>query len=266
MQKAHSNINWVNYPALDTPINQTNLNLMDQSIDVIDDRVVEFDTTKANQSDLLTAVRRIQYTDSTGIFTITYFNGTTAQIDTGLEKLAVNFVYDDDPNSPTYQKLIITCEDGTKKYVDLSALITQYEFRGSTTIQPSVSSGNVSFEIINGSITGEKLQPNYLADVTTQANHAQEAMVSALQSKSDAEAWAVGERGGEPVDIDDPTFENNAEFYATRSEEILQEVEQKVGLTSFYIDFATGNLMYEGGAYTFYIDTTTGNLMWDVVS
>ena len=47
----------------------------------------------------------------------------------------------------------------------------------------------------------------------------QEAVGTATQSASDAEAWAVGERGGEPVTPTDPTYENSAEYWAHYAEE-----------------------------------------------
>ena len=81
MQKAHSNINWENYPSTDTPINETNLNAMDNSIDTIDDRVIVLDTSKANQSDLLQSVKGITYNTTTGVFVFTWQNGTTLNVD-----------------------------------------------------------------------------------------------------------------------------------------------------------------------------------------
>lgn len=214
MQKAHQNINWENKPSTDTPINETNLNLMDRSIDTIDDRVVTFDTTKANQSDILQAVRNISYDDSTGTFTISFFNGTSTTIDTDIEKIPVNFDYDGDPTSPHYQQLILELDDGTYKYIDLSALITEYEFEASDTIAPSVTGGVISMDIIDGTVTGEKLQPNYLADVTAQAQASASAASSASSSKQDSEAWAVGTRNGAPVQYGDPAYQNNAKYYA----------------------------------------------------
>lgn len=214
MQKAHQNINWENKPSTDTPINETNLNLMDRSIDTIDDRVVTFDTTKANQSDILQAVRSISYDDSTGTFTISFFNGTSTTIDTDIEKIPVNFNYDGDPTSPHYQQLILELDDGTYKYIDLSALITEYEFEASDTIAPSVTGGVISMDIIDGTVTGEKLQPNYLADVTAQAQASASAASSASSSKQDSEAWAVGTRNGAPVQYGDPAYQNNAKYYA----------------------------------------------------
>lgn len=46
MQKAHTLINWENYPSDSTPMNETNLNKTDRAIDIIDDRVITLDTTK----------------------------------------------------------------------------------------------------------------------------------------------------------------------------------------------------------------------------
>lgn len=43
MNKAHSNINWENLPSTNTPLNQQNLNKMDNAIDTIDDRVIVHD-------------------------------------------------------------------------------------------------------------------------------------------------------------------------------------------------------------------------------
>ena len=42
---------------------------------------------------------------------------------------------------------------------------------------------------------------------------------AAEQSAEDAEAWAVGKRGGEPVEDGDETYENNAKYFAVQSAE-----------------------------------------------
>lgn len=239
MDKAYSRINWQNEPSIATPINDVNLNRMDNALNVIDNRVVNFDTTKANQSDMLLAVKTIAYNDATGVFTITFFNGNSVTVDTNLEKLAVNFDYDDDPTSSHYQQLVITLDDGTIKYVDLSALITQYEFVDSSIIDFTIdSNGRISADIINGSITAEKFSPTYLADCeaaqaaaelaqsnaeSAQADAeaaqtaAETAQSEAEDSATDAEAWAVGQRGGADVPSTDETYENNAKFYAEQA-------------------------------------------------
>ena len=217
MQKAHDaqlNDYWQNLPSIDTPIVAGQLNRIEQTLDTIDDRVVGYDTDKANQSDMLLAIKSVTFDSATGTFTITYFNNTTATINTDIEKIPVNFDYDDDPTSPNYQKLIIELDDGTYKYIDMSALVTEYDFASTDTIAATVMSGIVSMSIVDGSVTDQKIQPHYLADVTAQASASANAATAASGSRVDAEAWAVGTRNGTPVQMGDPTFQNNSKYYA----------------------------------------------------
>ena len=277
MNKAHDaskNNWWRNLPDITTPITQDELNRLETTVDVMDDRILVLDTSKADQTDMLQAVRSITYTASTGTFRVTFFNGSYIDIDTDIEKIAINFDYDDDPTSPTYQKIIITLQDGTKKYIDLSALITEYEFNSSQTIQAIVQGGEVSFEIINGSVTEDKLEPNFLANCRIQVGLAE-------GHAEDAEAWAVGQRNGVDVPDTDDTYHNNSEWYAIQSgnsadsalvtkgecEDILEQVQAAASNFIFWVDNETGLLMYEDTSnYSFSINRTTGNLEWEVVA
>lgn len=224
MQKAHNaakNDFWHNRPDTSSPITETELNRIETNIDTIDDRVVTFDVTKANQSDLLTCVSGISLNTTTGILTITLKNGTTSTLDTGLAKLAINFDYDDDPTSAHYQQIILEMKDGTYKYIDLSALITQYEFVNTSTIVWTIESdGKIKANVPNGSITSEKLQPNYLADITTQANRATGAVTSTEANRLEAEGWAKGTQNGTEVGSDSPYYHNNAKYYKEAARQI----------------------------------------------
>ena len=187
MQKAYSPTTWVNKPSTDSPLNQTNLNKLSQGLSTVDDRVIAMDVSKLSVSEANGLVKSIAFDKTTGKFTITSYSGATAVIDTMLEKLAVNFDYD-----AATQQLIITLDDGTKKYADLSALITQFEFMESDTIYFTVTDdGKVKANVKNGSITAEMLQPDYLADITVQAQNAaqkaSESAASAAQAKIDAD-------------------------------------------------------------------------------
>ena len=187
-QKAFSRIFWKNRPNTGTPLGESKLLPMDASIDEIDDRVVTLQQTKAEQSDFLTSIKNIQFNRQTGVFTITKFNDTTFTIDTDLEKIAVNFDYDDDPTSAHYQQIILTLIDGTVKYIDLSALITQYEFIDTATIHFSVGAdGKISATVIDGSITESKLQPNYLGDIRVETAKSQQYMTNAQTAQNAAE-------------------------------------------------------------------------------
>lgn len=228
MQKAHDaskNDWWRNLPDITTPITQDELNRVETSMDVIDDRVVAFDTSKADQTDMLQAVRSITYTASTGTFRITFFNGSYIDIDTDIEKVVTNFDYDDNPSSPHYQSLVLTLDDGTVKYVDMSALVTEYDFAPSDTIQPTINSGTVSMSVKNGSITGEKLQPNYLADITVQANHAAASATASAGSATLSESWAIG--GTETREGEDT---QNSKYFADLAEDTVAELLAAFGI------------------------------------
>ena len=148
LNKLYSRINWENEPSVRSPLSESNLNRMDYALNEVDNRVINLDTAKANEDDMLLAFKSISFDENTGIFTFTRFNGTIVTIDTLLEKVVTNWDYEDDPNSPNYQKLIITTQDGTVKYIDLSALITQYEFVDTDTVAFTIGSdGKVSAEV-----------------------------------------------------------------------------------------------------------------------
>lgn len=219
MNKCHTPITWVNDT---TPaINETHLNQYDGELDTLDDRIISLDTTKADESDLLVAFKDVSLNSSTGVITFTLFNNTTKTIDTLLEKIAINFDYDDDPTSAHYQNLIITLEDGTYKYIDMSALITQYEFTNSSTVAFTVGNdGSVTASVVDGSITASKLQPNYLADVTAQANAASGSATTASNKALEAEGWSVGTQNSVPVTSGSPYFQNNAKWYKDQAQQI----------------------------------------------
>ena len=223
MQKAFVKKNppWVNYPDISTPIIADELNRVETGIDTIDDRVVAMDSSKANQNDLNVTFKNVSFDSTTGTFTFTKWNDTTVVIDTDIEKIAVDMDYDDDPTSAHYQQIVLTLSDGTVKYIDVSALITQYEFEDTATIAFSVSnSGVISANIVDGSITGAKLQPNYLADITTQANSAYESSTASGNYKLDSEAWANGTRNGQDVPSTDPAYHNNAKYWKEQAQHI----------------------------------------------
>lgn len=165
MIKAYNRIIWENFPSEKSPVNEVNLNRMDLAIDTLDNRVVEMDATKVGVEQANQLVKEIRYDESTGKIEVEKMNGSIAAIDTKLEKLAVNFSYDS-----TNQKLVIILDDGTKQYVDLSELITEYEFQDGEIVYFIVKDGKVCADIKDGSISEEKLRPNFLADIKVQVS------------------------------------------------------------------------------------------------
>lgn len=218
--KIYSRLWWKNLPSTETPINDINLNKTDLAIDTLDDRVIELQTVKAEQSDLLQGVKGIEFNSDNGIFTITWFDGTVKTIDTLLEKIVTNWSYD-----PTTQKIILIASDGTRQEIDLSDFISVNEFVDTDTVGFAVGTdGKVQAIVKNGSITGTHLQPNYLADVTAQASAAAGSASSASSSENNARADALlaqsyaiggtGVRTGEDTD--------NAKYYKEQAQAIAQ--------------------------------------------
>ncbi len=184
MNKAYGRIDWQNYPSDETPINESNLNKIDTATDEIDNRVITLDTTKATKAEVSTLVQDVEFEEKTGIITITKKNGSKITIDTQMEKIAVNFSY----NAGT-QQIILTLIDGTRQYIDLAALITQYEFLDSDTVAFSIdSTGKVSAIVKEASIQEKHLQPNYLADIKVEVAKAQANQSAAAKSESNAKA------------------------------------------------------------------------------
>ena len=221
MNKAHENINWLDYPLVDTPITAANLNKMDRSVDTIDDRVVAMDTSKANAEDVLLTIDA-QMSLTTGVITFTRKNGTTFTINTNLNRLATNLRYDSDPTSEHYQQLILTynTDPVSYGYVDLTALITQYEFTDSASIHFAVTNGNISATLIDGSITAEKLQPNFLADCNVAKAQAESAATGSNASALVAEGFSSGTQNGIPVTSESRYYHNNAEWFKNQASQI----------------------------------------------
>lgn len=227
MNKIYQRIDWENYPSSATPLNEDNLNKMDYTIDKLDDRIVTHETTKLDTATGNSLVKDVTFDETTGIFTIEKLSGSKITINTALEKISTNFHF-----NPTTQKLVLTLIDGTVQEIDLSALITQYEFSESDTITFEIdASGKVKANILNGSITGEKLEPNYLADVTLQANNAKTSAYNAKTSEELAYQYAEEAReSASQAQVNNAaniTYDNSISgLEATNVKDALDEVAQ----------------------------------------
>ena len=240
-QKIYSREYWENFPSEKTAINKNRLNNIESGIDAIDDRVCALDTTKVDLTKANELVKEILWDESNGTLTVVKMNGSRAVIDTKLEKLAVNFTY-----NPQTQQLVITLDDGTVQNVDLSALITQYEFLDSDTIAFEIAGGKVKAIVKNGSITEDKLQPNFLADIKVESAKAVNSATNAKASETNAAKSAT-----------------DAKDSADRVHGIESEINKKLTMAEFDVN-EDGELIYtDNSAYNFVVDND-GNLNWEV--
>ena len=182
-QKIYSREYWENFPSEKTAINKNRLNNIEGGIDAIDDRVCALDTTKVDLTKANELVEEILWDESNGTLTVVKMNGSRAVIDTKLEKLAVNFSVDE-----ANQRLVIVLDDGTKQYVDLSAFVTPFEFKDGDVIYFEVVGGNlVSAGIKDGTISEEKLRPNFLADIKIKVGEAEQYRDQTRQFRDETE-------------------------------------------------------------------------------
>lgn len=232
---------WQNSPSVNTPLGESKLNIINRALDEVDSRVVNFDTTKANQTDLLTAVADVTFDEDTGIFTVTKKNGSAKKIDTKLEKLAINFTYDS-----INQQLVIHLDDGTYQYVDLKALITELEFLNSNAVLFSVTNGKVTANIAKGSITADMLEPNYLANVELYASQALESANTSVESAEISKTNA-----------------DLAKIYSDGAIDAVEQINKKLSIAEFDVN-EDGYLIYnDDSAYNFAVDDN-GYLNWEV--
>lgn len=241
MQKIYSRIKWENLPSEKTAVNESNLNKMDLAVDNLDDRVVAMDASKVDLAKANELVKEILWDESNGTLTVVKMNGSKAVIDTKLEKLAVNFTY-----NPQTQQLVITLDDGTVQNVDLSALITQYEFLDSDTIAFEITDGKIKAIVKNGSITEDMLQPNFLADVKVEAEKAKASASAADASEKESTVQA-----------------NLSKEYADKAKEYSDNIDKKAHLATFDVN-EDGELIYTDNTADVFTVDDNGNLNWEV--
>lgn len=272
-------IDWENYPSDRTPVNECNLNKMDLALHLLDERVVWLNENKFDKTESFKLVKNIDLDEESGIFTVTYYDNSTKTIDTILEKIATNWDFDE-----ISQQLIITLDDGTVKRVDLSSLITQYEFMTSDTISLEVQpDGKVKAIVREGSIQEKHLRPDYLADIRLEQGKAQQSAEEAEGYAKLSESYTHGGTG-----IRENEESDNAMEYANKAKEYSNEWKGSLlpqGAISFSQLPTSGNLaghMYniseafetdsrfeEGAGYSYPSGTNVywnANEKWDCLS
>lgn len=190
---------WQNEPSQKTAINRTNLLKMENGIKEADNRLVQMDANKADKSMVNALVKDITVDVDTGILTITYQNGSVKTYDLDIEKVVVNFDITDD------DKLVLTLADGTQKIIDLTRFV--YSVASTPTITMKIQNRTITAQIVDGSVTMEKLDAAIQTEFRQYMLDAQSARDAALQYQKFAKRYFEG-------DNDFPGSEtDNVKFY-----------------------------------------------------
>lgn len=238
LNKVYTRINWEDYPSENTDIDEINLNKMDSAIDALDNRIISQDALKVDKSAINGNIADWTMDETTGVITITKYNGEKIIFDLNIEKIPVGFSMSDDGI------ITMTTEDGTQFTADIGSMIPVLTFEDSATIAVSVTgtgkNKTYSFSIKTGSVTDDMLQPNYLADIRVESANASAYAQSANAKSVLAESYAIGGTGtreGEDTD--------NAKYYMEQAKlqtggipTKVSELENDVG----YITKSVSNL------------------------
>lgn len=221
LNKVYTRINWENYPSENTDIDEINLNKMDSAIDALDNRIILQDALKVDKSAINGNIADWTMDETTGVITITKYNGEKVIFDLNIEKIPVGFSMSDDGI------ITMTTEDGTQFTADIGSMVPVLTFEDSATIAVSVTgtgkNKTYSFSIKTGSVTDDMLQPNYLADIRVESANASAYAQSANAKSVLAESYAVGGTGtreGEDTD--------NAKYYMEQAKQQTGGIPTKV--------------------------------------
>lgn len=221
MNKVYTRINWEDYPIENTDLDAYNLNQMDSAIDALDNRIISQDALKVDKSAINGNIADWTMDETTGVITITKYNGEKIIFDLNIEKIPVGFSMSDDGI------ITMTTEDGTQFTADIGSMIPVLTFEDSATIAVSVNgtgkNKTYSFSIKTGSVTDAMLQPNYLADIRVESANASAYAQSANAKSVLAESYAIGGTGtreGEDTD--------NAKYYMEQAKQQTGGIPTKV--------------------------------------
>ena len=221
LNKVYTRINWEDYPSENTDIDEINLNKMDSAIDALDNRIISQDALKVDKSAINGNIADWTLDETTGIITITKYNGEKVIFDLNIEKIPVDFSMSNDGI------ITMTTEDGTRFTADIGSMIPVLTFEDSATIAVSVTgtgkNKTYSFSIKTGSVTDDMLQPNYLADIRVESANASAYAQSANAKSLLAESYAIGGTGtreGEDTD--------NAKYYMEQAKQQTGGIPTKV--------------------------------------
>ena len=81
---------WRNKPSIVSPVNEVNLNHIEDGINELDNRILILAQDKADAADVANVIIDFTMDDTTGVMTFTRFDGSTFTHDTAVEKIALN--------------------------------------------------------------------------------------------------------------------------------------------------------------------------------
>lgn len=210
--KIYTRVSWVNEPSTATPLNDNNLNNMDATIDILDSRIVNIDGRVEQLAGY--EPRVIEYATQ----------AENSKKDSEAYAIGKRDGVDVISGDPAYH-------NNSKYYSELAGTSATNAATSETNAGTSESNAATSASNAEAYAVGQRngsdvpsTDPTYhnnakyySEQASTDATSADASATSASGSASDAEAYAVGKRGGTDVPSTDPAYENNSKYYSEQA-------------------------------------------------
>lgn len=237
-------IGWLNFPSVSTPLGQRNLRHMDNGILQCAQYILALSQDKLEASDAAKFVTSWTIDTDTWIATITHKDGTQEQYDLPIEMMPTKIDLDDDGN------LVIIQQDGETKKVDFQRFV--YSFGNTATIAMHTNGTTITADVVDGSITMDKLEKSIMQTLRQYMLDAQAAATAAANYNTAAESWAHGTTGIRPGEATD-----NSKYYSEIAKQESDKAASYAEMTfpEFFLDYTDGHLYCDQGKNVeFYID------------
>lgn len=220
-------IGWLNFPSTSTPLGQRNLRHMDNGILQCAQYILALSQDKLEASEAAKFVTKFEIDtskESEWVAIVTHKDGTQEQFDFPIEMMPTKFDLDDDGN------LVIVQQDGTTKKVNFQRFV--YKFENTATIAMHTNGTTITADVIDGSITMDKLEKSIMQTLRQYMLDAQAAATEAGRYNTASESFAhggTGERPGEDTD--------NSKYYSEQAEKEYQRAKDEADRAGIYANF-----------------------------
>lgn len=249
-------VGWLDFPSISTPVCQRNLRHMDNGILQCVQKIIGLSQDKLEVSEAAKFITNWEVDtskESEWIVHVTYYDGTQEQFDYPVEIMPTRFDLDDDGN------LVIVQQNGETKKVDFQRFV--YKFDNTATIAMHTNGTTITADVIDGSITMDKLEKSIMQTLRQYMLDAQAAADAAKNYNLLSESHSHGGTGVRPGEATD-----NSKYY---SEIAKQEADKaasysEITMPTFSLDLSDGHLYCDQGKNVEFYINENGNLIAEV--
>lgn len=245
-------IGWLNFPDKSTPLNQKNLRYMDNGILQCAQHILALSQDKLEKSDAAKFITGWTIDTHTWVVTVTHKDGTVESYDFPIEMLPTRLDLDAENN------LVLVQQDGTTKKISFERFV--YQFGSTATVSIARDGNHITANVVDGSITLDKLEPSVMSTLRQYMLDAQTAAGESERYYTASKSWAVGGTGSR-----DGEGEDNSQWYCQQAKEEADRAAQysQIVAPRFYFNPSDSTLYIKEGAGVSFL-VSESRLYWKV--